>query len=144
MSQSQPTMSQQIAEAAVAFEQLRTGTHLPKSVTVVLCESTLVITLHEALLPAEKALAQSPAGAAQVQEFYRQIFSTASEAMRQEISRISGLPVLEATPVVQTFKTGTLVQVFLFDGKAPTETWTGSTSGATPSARPGATPSQSG
>src|SRR5579885_1819351 len=85
MNQSQ---AQQIAQAAVAFEQQRTGNHLPKSVTVVLCESTMVITLHEALLPAEKILAQKPAGAAQVQEFYRQLFSTASEAMRQEIKRI--------------------------------------------------------
>ena len=52
----------------------RTG-HVPKSVTVVLSESTLVITLHGALSPAEKALAKSPAGAAQVQEFHRQLFA---------------------------------------------------------------------
>jgi uncharacterized protein YbcI len=130
MNQSQ---AQQIAQAAVAFEQQRTGNHLPKSVTVVLCESTLVITLHEALLPAEKILAQSPVGAAYVQEFYRQLFSTASEAMRQEIERITGLAVLEAAPMVQAFTTGTVVQVFLLDGQVPTETWTGSPSGATPS-----------
>ena len=56
-----PSMAQQIAEAASAFEQLRTG-HGPKSVTVVLSEETLVVTLHGALSPAEKALAQTPAG----------------------------------------------------------------------------------
>ncbi len=39
------TMAQQIAQAASAFEQRRTG-HAPKSVTVVLNEDTLVITLH--------------------------------------------------------------------------------------------------
>jgi uncharacterized protein YbcI len=60
------TMAEQIAQAAVAFEKRRTG-HAPHSVTVVLSENTLVITLHGALSPAEKALAKSPTGAAQVQ-----------------------------------------------------------------------------
>ncbi len=55
------TMAEQIAQAAIAFEQRRTGNHVPKSVTVVLSEGTLVITLHDALSPAEKAMAQSPA-----------------------------------------------------------------------------------
>lgn len=67
MNKSQSTMAQQIARAAIAFEQRRTGSHVPKSVTVVLSEGTLVITLHEALSPAERLspLAKSPAGAAQ-------------------------------------------------------------------------------
>ena len=50
-----------------------------RSVTVVLSEDTLVITLHGALSPAEKALAQSPAGAAQVQEFHRQLFANSAD-----------------------------------------------------------------
>ena len=52
---------------------------------VVLSDSTLVVTLHGALSPAEKALAQSPAGAAQGQEFHRQLFASSSDALRQEI-----------------------------------------------------------
>ena len=40
------TVARQIAQAASAFEQERTG-HVPKSVTVVLSENTLVITLHD-------------------------------------------------------------------------------------------------
>ena len=60
------SMAKQIAQAAIAFEQRRTGNHKPKSVTVVLSEGTLVITLHDALSPAEKELAKTPAGAAQV------------------------------------------------------------------------------
>ena len=87
-------MAQQIAEAASAFEQLRTG-HGPKfpSVTVVLSEDTLVVTLHGALSPAEKALAQTPAGAAQVQEFHRQLFTDSADPMRREIKRITGVDV---------------------------------------------------
>src|SRR5437773_8076662 len=69
MNKSKSTMAQQIAQAAIAFEQRRTGNHVPNSVTVVLSEGTLVITLHEALSPAERALAKSPAGAAKMQEF---------------------------------------------------------------------------
>src|ERR1700732_5619001 len=68
MSKSKATMAQQIAQAAIAFEQRRTGNHVPKAVTVVLSEGTLVITLHDALSPAEMNLAKSPAGAAQMQE----------------------------------------------------------------------------
>ena len=51
-----PTMAQQIAQAVSAFQERRTG-HPPQSVTVILSEDTLVVTLHEALSPAEKAMA---------------------------------------------------------------------------------------
>ena len=128
---SKSAMAKLIAEAAIAFEQRRTGNHVPKSVTVVLSEGTLVITLHEALSPAERALSQSPKGAAQVQEFHRQLFASSSHTLRQEIQRITGMAVREATAeiepasgaVVQAFTTGTVVQVFLLDGRAPTEAW---------------------
>ncbi len=128
-----PGMAQRIAQAAIAFEQRRTGNHVPKSVTVVLSEGSLVITLHEALSPAEKALARSPAGAAQVQEFHRQLFATSSASLREEITRITGMKVCEAAAevepatgaVVQVFATGNLVQVFQLAGSVPTETWSG-------------------
>src|SRR5438874_4290 len=133
MNKSKETMAQQIARAAIAFEQRRTGNHGPKSVTVVLSEGTLVITLHDALSPAERVLAKSPAGAAQVQEFHRQLFANSSDSLRQEIKRITGMEVREAMAqiepasgaVVQAFTTGTVVQVFLLAGSAPTETWSG-------------------
>ena len=68
-----PTMAQQVAQAISVFQEQRTG-YPPKAVTVVLSDDTLVVTLHEALSPAEKALARTPEGAAQVQEFHRQLF----------------------------------------------------------------------
>jgi uncharacterized protein YbcI len=45
-----------------AFQQRQTG-YAPKAVTVVLSEDTVVVTLHEALSPAEKALARTPEAA---------------------------------------------------------------------------------
>ena len=137
MNKSQSTMAQQIAQAAIAFEQRRTGNPLPKAVTVVLSEGTLVITLYEALSPAERVLSKSPAGAAQVQDFHRQLFANSSDSLRQEIKRITGMEVREATAeiepasgaVVQAFTTGTVVQVFLLAGSAPTEAWSGSAPG---------------
>jgi uncharacterized protein YbcI len=63
ISQATPGMAEQIARAASDYEFERTG-RLPKSVTVVLGNDTVVITLHEALSPAERSLAKSPAGAA--------------------------------------------------------------------------------
>jgi uncharacterized protein YbcI len=133
MNQANLTKAQQIGQAASAFEQRRTG-HLPRSVNVILNADTLVITLHDALSPAEKALAKSAAGAAQLQEFHRQLFSTAAGAMRQEIKRITGVEVREGRAEVETmtgavmqlFATGTVVQVFQLAGSVAAETWSGS------------------
>jgi len=102
-------------------------------VNVVLSEDTLVITLHDASSPAEKALAKDPAGAAQVQEFHRQLFNNSSGSWRKEIQRITGVEVREATAevepttgtVVQVFSTGTVVQVFLLARGMVTESWSG-------------------
>jgi uncharacterized protein YbcI len=56
-------LAQQIAQAARAFERQRTG-HGPRSVTVVMSDDVLVITLHGALSQAERNLAGNPDGAA--------------------------------------------------------------------------------
>jgi uncharacterized protein YbcI len=132
MIKSNASMAQQIAQAAIAFEKKRTG-HTPKSVTVVMSDNTLMITLHGALSPAERALAKSPEGAAKVQDFHRQLFSSAADSLREEIKRITGVEVREAVAevepasgtVVQAFTTGTVVQVFLLECDVPSETWSG-------------------
>jgi len=132
MIKSNSTMAQQIAQAAIAFEQKRTG-HTPKSVTVVMSDNTLMITLHGALSPAERALASSPAGATKVQDFHRQLFTNSADSLRQEIKRITGVEVREAAAeiepmtgtIVQAFSTGTVVQVFLLACDVPSETWSG-------------------
>jgi hypothetical protein len=82
-------------------------------------------------------LARDPVGAAQVQEFHRQLFTSASEPLRQEIERITGVAVREATAevetttgtVVQVFTTGTMVQVFLLAHGVPEDAWNKSGSG---------------
>ena len=129
---SNSNVAQQIAQAASVFEQQRTG-QVPKSVSVVLSENTLVITLHGALSPGEQALAKSAAGAAQVQEFHRRLFADASDSLRQEIKRIAGVEVREATAeiepatgtVVGVFTSGTTVQVFLLAHSVQSDTWSG-------------------
>ena len=125
--------AKQIAQAAIEFERQTTG-RVPESVTVVLSGDTLVITLHGALSPAEKALSLSPEGVAQVQEFHRQLFASASDSLRQEIKRITGVEVREAVAEVETatgtvvkvFTSGTVVQVFLLARGVPADTWSGS------------------
>jgi uncharacterized protein YbcI len=127
------SVAQQIALASIDFEHQTTG-HAPKAVTVVLSDDTLVITLHGALSPAEKALATSPDGATQVQEFHRQLFANASDSLRQEIQRITGVEVREATAevesatgtVVKVFTSGTVVQVFLLAQSVLPDSWSGS------------------
>ena len=132
MNKANSTTAQQIARAARTFQQRRTG-HTPQSVNVVLSEDTLVITLHGALSPAEKTLAESSAGAAQLQEFHRQLFTNSADSLRQEIKRITGIEVREAAAEVETttgavvhaFTTGAVVQVFLLAGNVPSGAWSG-------------------
>jgi uncharacterized protein YbcI len=126
----QASMAAQIAQAAKAFERERTG-HAPQSVTVVLSDDALVITLHGALSEAEKALAKHPNGAAKVQEFHSQLFAAAAGTLRQEIERITGARVREASAeiepphgmVARAFGGGTVVQVFLLASCVATDVY---------------------
>jgi uncharacterized protein YbcI len=123
-------MAQQIARAASAFEQQLTGP-APRSVTVVLSDETLVITLHGVLSPAEVDLARSPEGAARVQEFHRALFGNSCGPLRQAIQTITGVAVREASAdvtmasgtVVRVFSTGTVVEVFLLAGRVAADAW---------------------
>jgi uncharacterized protein YbcI len=112
-------MAQEIAQLALKFQTEKTG-HAPDSATVVLSNDTLVITLHNALTPAEQALAVHAEGAAQVREYHQQLFLTSADSLRSEIKRITGRDVREAVAqgepasgtVVHAFTTGNLVQVY--------------------------------
>jgi uncharacterized protein YbcI len=120
MNEHDSNIAEQLARLASRFQEQRTG-HAPKAVTVVLGEDTVVVNLHDALTPAEKAVAKSAAGAARVQEYHRQLFANSTDEMRQEIKRITGRQVREAAAEIETesgtvvhaFTTGAMVQVFL-------------------------------
>jgi len=128
-----PTMAQQIADAISVFQEQQTG-HPPKTVSVVLGGNMLVVTLHEALSPAEKALSSTPGGVAQIQEFHRQLFESSVYLLQDEIKRITGVAVGEAAAEVETtsgavehvFTSGVVVQVFRLSGKIPMDSWSGS------------------
>ena len=127
-----PTMAQQVAQAISAFQEQRTG-YPPKAVTTVLSDDTLVVTLHEALSPAERALSRTPEGAAEVQQFHRQLFKDSVGLLLEEIKRITGVAVGEAAAeveattgaVVHAFTTGTMVQVFQLACGISAEAWNG-------------------
>jgi uncharacterized protein YbcI len=123
MNKCNATMAQQVALAASEFQQQCTG-HAPRSVIAVLTGETLVITLQQTLSPAELALAASPSGAAQVQEFHRQLFVTSADMLRAEIKRITGVEVCESAAEVQS-ASGTMVQVFLLAHGLPDASWNG-------------------
>ncbi len=124
------TMAQQVAQAISTFQEQRTG-YRPKTVTLVLSDDTLVVTLHEALSPAEKALSRTAEGAVQVQEYHRQLFKDSADLLRQEIKRITGVAVGETAvemenstgATVHAFTTGTMVQVFRLAGTISTRIW---------------------
>jgi uncharacterized protein YbcI len=127
-----PTVAQQLAEAARTFQQEQTG-RAPKAVTVVWSDDTLVVTLHDALSPAEQMLAKSTRGAADLQEYYRQLFRNSAGSLHQEIKRITGREVREAAAeidpatgsIMHAFTTGTMVQVFLLAQRVPVDTRSG-------------------
>jgi uncharacterized protein YbcI len=127
MNEAAAKIAQALADAASRFQAQRTG-HAPTAVTVVVGDDTLVVTLHDALTPAEKALAKNPEGAARVQEFHRQLFASSTDEMRQEIQRLMGRQVREAAAEVETatgtvvhaFSTGAMVQIFLLTPETTT------------------------
>jgi uncharacterized protein YbcI len=126
MHQPSRSMAEQIAQVVTAFQQETTGIE-PTSVSVVLGQDTIVVTIHGTLSPAERALSVSPEGAAKVEDFHRQLFLSASESLREKIKRITGMEVREARAevepasgtVIQVFTSGTMVQVFLLSGNVP-------------------------
>lgn len=120
MTNEEMNIAEQLAVVIEKFQLLRTG-HSPTSVSVVLGEETLVVTLHDALTKAEKALAGTPEGAAQVQDFHRKLFASSEAQLREEIQRITGRKVRESAAeiqpetgsIVHAFTTGAMVQMFL-------------------------------
>ncbi len=122
MDKTEAIMLQQVVEAVTTFQLQQTG-RAPSDVNVVIGKDTVVITLHEALSPAEQALSKSPEGAANLREFHQQLFRSSVGTLRKEIERITGRKVREATAdidpgtgsVIQAFTTGTTVQVFLLE-----------------------------
>ena len=120
MNKNDSTIAQQLADAASRFQSQRTG-HSPTAVTAVLLEDMIVVTLDDALTPAEQSLSKSSDGAARVQEFHRQLFANSSDEMRQEIQRITGRQVRETAAEIESttgamihaFTTGAMVQVYL-------------------------------
>ncbi len=94
--------------------------HVPTAVTVVASDETVVVTMHEALTPAEKILARSERGASQVEDYHRALFAVSCEELRTEIQRLTGRKVRESAVVVEpatgaivhAFTSGTIVQIF--------------------------------
>jgi uncharacterized protein YbcI len=117
------TNAQQIAQAAIAFQQERSG-HSPQAATVVLEDDELMVTLQTRLSPAEQAVAESSEGAAQVQESHRQMLANSCEPLRQEIERITGVATQETNAEDET-STGTVVQNFRLAESLPAEAWSG-------------------
>ena len=114
-----PQLSKELAQIALSLQSERTG-HAPKAVTVVASEETVVLTLHEALTPAEKILASTESGAAKVEQYHRALFAVSCDELRKEIQRLTGRKVREAAVVVEpatgaivhAFTSGTVVQIF--------------------------------
>ncbi len=127
------TITEQVARSVSHFQRQQTG-QAPKSVTVVLSEGTLVITLLQALTSAEKELSRTDAGIAQIREYHLDLLAGSFGPLRAEIERLAGVTLHEAVAEVEpttgtvifVFTTGNMVQVFQLAGGLSSETWIGS------------------
>lgn len=113
MDRSQEVIGPTITQAIRAFEQRRTM-HGREWVAVFLNEATVVIALHSNLTTAEQALTRSPAGTAQVREYYRQLFGNASTPLRRRLTRITGMGVRDTTVEIEP-STDSVVLLFTTD-----------------------------
>jgi len=130
MNETDSAMAKQIARAAAAFERRTTG-RVPGTVTVVLSEDAVIITLRGTFSPAEAEIAKSGKSAAQLRELHRSLFTTACEPLRREIRQITGVEVREATVEVEP-STGTVLQVFSLAQPVTPGAWSGSGSDSMP------------
>ena len=130
MDENKPNIAEQIAQVAIAFQKECTG-RTPESVTVLLGEETLLLTLYEALSPGEKEMALTPEGAARVHEYHQQLFKNSSPALHRELKRILGVEVQESTVEIDSttgrlqeiLPSGALVQVFRLAHSVATQAW---------------------
>ena len=111
MPESREPIGRQIAQAVRAFETRRTG-QCRQWLAAFINEDTVVIALHSCLTPAENALAQSPAGAAQVVESHRRLLAAGPAALSSRVERLAGVGVLGTIVEVEP-TTGGLVYLFV-------------------------------
>lgn len=119
-------LAKQLADLARQYEMHRTG-RAPESVTAVLIDDSLVITVRGMLSSAETELAKTPVGAAELRENHRQGFLTSGSSLQQQIAALTGVAVVEATSEVSTHS-GTVVFVILLASSVAVSTWTESKS----------------
>jgi hypothetical protein len=78
-------------------------------------------------------LVQAQTARPRVQELHRRLFDSSSDSLRNEIKRITGVDVSDASievelttgSVVKAFASGTVVEVFLLTHAMPAESWSG-------------------
>ncbi len=95
---------------------------MPKSVAVTLEGKRVTVSLSRGKLPAEQALARSPAGADLLQLFHQAMLASSCGPLPQEVGGIIGVEVRETVVKVQA-GTGTLVLVFLLAASVSEEMW---------------------
>lgn len=129
MTYSSLTITAKVAHTVHDFQRQRTG-YTPKSVTVVLSDGMMVITLLEALTPAETILCQTEKGTVRLRDFHAELVRDSLGLLGAEIERISGIPLQEVVvdidsitgDIIHIYATGTPLQVFKLAGDLSVET----------------------
>ena len=142
MNTSGPTMAHQIAQAAISLEKRLTG-HERKWRVAFMNDDPIVIAVHASLTADEVAQTQCMGGGARIKEVHRALFAACRNSMRQEIERITGMEVSEASVDTEP-AAGGVVLLFETDASASSLPSAPGAAGAAPVGfrRPGQWPSR--
>lgn len=123
-------IADRVAEAAMAVPIRELGI-APCLVVVVASEDALMVTMCGMLTPQDTNLAHYSKGDSSSQQFHQHHFAQSVEPLRQEIERITEVPVLKSSvdvdeitgSVVYSFTTGSVLNVSLLAEHTPADDW---------------------
>ena len=119
-------LARQVAHATGTFEHLLLG-RAPASVTVVVHDGWLVVSLHEPFSTFEWRLAADEHGAERIREFHERLFDRALDALVGHVRHCTGVTLRGALAhvdtatgsVLKTFTTASAVDLFLLGRGLP-------------------------
>ena len=106
-------LARQVARAIGCFEHALLG-RVPRSVTVVVRDDGLVVTLHESFSPLERRLAATDGADCRIEDFHHDMFDSSRDALLQHVRQRTGV-ALDAGLVHVDAATGSILKTFTTD-----------------------------
>jgi uncharacterized protein YbcI len=119
-------VARRVAHAVGGFEHRLLG-RVPSSVTVVVKDDSMVLTVCETFSPMERRLARTDEGRERLRAFHRFLFSATRDAFREHVREHTGIDLCgalahvdaDAGSIFKTFTTGADIECFLLGDALP-------------------------